>query len=148
MALLEIRGVDEIARAFRELPKTAAKKVIRQGVRAAARVALAQARTTVPVRTGALKRDLKVRAAPEKLRRRGIIALDVLMGEGDYKGRSFYGSFVEYGTIEQPPQRFMERALTASEGPARARAAAVIREGIPKEAARLAAKARAKAKGG
>jgi HK97 gp10 family phage protein len=131
MATFTIDGITEIRRAFRELPPTLAKKVIRQGMRTALKPVQAAAKALAPKDTGELARYIVVRAA--RARKRGVIALDVRVGEGDFKGEQFYAAFPEFGTSKQPAQHYMERAFLQERNRAKDIAIREISAGIDRE---------------
>lgn len=104
-----VTGDKEIDRKLRQLEAKLAKKVIRQALRPALKPTLALARELAPVgETGDTKKAIKIRAG---LRSRGRIKIVVMIGAGDFKGKTFYGSFPEFGTSRQKAQRFMIRAF-------------------------------------
>lgn len=92
---LQLQGFDEFQRRLRLLPKKVAGKAVRQALREGAKIIQAEAKARVPVRTGTLKKSIKVRAA--KGRKRGEAAIAVTTGQGDFVGDTFYGAFLEYG---------------------------------------------------
>lgn len=105
-----ILGVDPVKRALKLLPKRVAKKVIHQAMRPAMKEVAAKVKELVPVDTGLTRHSVKVRAA--KRSRKGF-GINVQIGEGDYKGQTFYAAFVEYGTVKMPAARFMLRSYLA-----------------------------------
>lgn len=130
-----ITGVKEIDRALAQLPPKVAKKVIRQAIRQALKPVAQRAKLLAPRgETGQLKRAIKVRAMP---RRRGRIGLEVRVGEGDFKGETFYAAFVEYGTSKMDKKPFMRPAFDQTKDEARNEAIRLIRAGIEREAAAL-----------
>jgi len=94
------------------LPAKLSRKLAGQAGRAAAKVLRAEIEKLVPVKSGALRGSLKVRAAKKrKDRMRGGV---VLTGKGFFKGQTYYGGMVEFGTRFQPEQSFMRKgALSA-----------------------------------
>jgi HK97 gp10 family phage protein len=134
MAAFTIRGVSEVDRALRELGPTIGRKVIRQAVRAGLRPMLATAKQMAPRQTGQVRRAIKLRAAAR--RRRGVIRLVIQIGSGDFKGKTFYGAFREYGTKRMEGAHFMERAFESGKDSARATTIREIRAGIEREASR------------
>lgn len=131
----EIRGIKELERAFKELPKRLANKVVRQAIRKALGPVKTQAMANAPRDTGFLASKIVVRAAAK--RRRGVISLEVRVGEGSFKGRAFYGAFLEYGTREIAGLHYMLRAYESQKDQARRTASAMIAEGLEREAAAL-----------
>ena len=90
-----LTGVKGIDRALKQLEPALAKKAIRQGMRAALRPVKQAVRMAAPVRTGATKKAVKIRAS--KSRKKGVIGINVQIGKGDYQGERFYASFQEFG---------------------------------------------------
>lgn len=105
------------------------KKLFRKAARAAARPILSDARKNAPSQhrryknrdklgrfkartkqgtSNALMKAIKLRAM--KRSRSGRIGVQVTIGDGLFVGKSFYGAFVELGTVHQKPQAFMRRA--------------------------------------
>ena len=101
---IKITGGAELERKLRELDTKVAGRIARQATRAGANAVLAEARRQSPVgrsrvlggeahKAGTLRDSLKVRSA----RNRGGVAYVVRTAAGDYRGQTFYGSFVEFG---------------------------------------------------
>lgn len=80
-----------------------------------------------PRRSGALVRAIKLKAAR---RSRTGLGLDVVIGDENFKGLTYYGAMVEFGTERQQAQHYMERAFKSTGEHARGAAIAMIREGI------------------
>ena len=96
---LNITGLDELLKALQSLPKEVARQAIRKPLREGAKIVLAEAKRNVPKgKTGNLKRSLKVRAGKRK---KGTISIRVVTSEGWFKGETYYGGFIEYGTGER-----------------------------------------------
>ena len=97
IAALTIKGSRELERKLMGLERKAAKKVVRQALRKGAKIVHAAARQEVPVRSGKLRKSLKVRRA--KKNRRGSYAVMVTTGQNEnmFTGETYYGAFVHYG---------------------------------------------------
>lgn len=142
---IRISGNKAIERACRELPARLAKKVIRQGLRAGAKVVQSDAQVHAPVDTGRTARAIKVRAG--KSRKKNVITMAVIIGKGDYQGGTFYGAFVNFGhktgkrgsanRREIPGKHFMDNALHDKAEQAQTAATTVINAGIEREASSL-----------
>lgn len=79
----------------RVIPTALRNKIIRQETRAAAKlVLLPAAKQTIPVRTGKLRKSIKIRAIKRSRVNSGVRL--ALSGEG-FTGDAFYGGFIEYG---------------------------------------------------
>lgn len=108
MIELELKGVAETVGKLLTFPKKQATKAIRKGLRAGAKVMTAAVKAATPVRSGALRRAIKTRAMK---RSRNKIGVRTTIGaEGFYKGKTFYGAFVEFGTKKMDARHFMEKA--------------------------------------
>lgn len=81
---------------------------------------------------GQLRDSLKVRAMKSKKGRIGVV---VQTREGDYKGDTFYGAFVEYGTSKMAAQPYMRPAFDTKAGEAERIIADELKAGIDKLAA-------------
>lgn len=127
-----VTGIPEIDRKLKTLVPRLQKKVIRQAMRKAMALVTEEARARVPVDTGELRKAIKTRAA--KRRRRGEIGVDTRVGEGDFKGETFYGGMVEFGTSKMPPRPFMAPAYDGKKDEARRIATDEILKGVEREA--------------
>ncbi len=89
-------GDDELNRRLDALGGTKAKEMIRKASRPALKPVLSQARATVPSRTGAYKRSLKIRSIARS--RAWVGSRVTTNGSGNlFKGKTFYGAFLEFG---------------------------------------------------
>lgn len=70
--------------------------------------AVAQAKKSGTHYPGQLRDSLKVRAMKSKKGRIGVV---VQTREGDYKGKTFYGAFIEYGTSKMAAKPYMRPAF-------------------------------------
>jgi HK97 gp10 family phage protein len=91
---MPIHFVDNIIGKLSELENKAANKVTRKALRAGAKVIQTQAQANAPVKSGLLKKSIKVRAGKS---RKGIISIIVGVGKKWFTGPSFYAAFVEFG---------------------------------------------------
>lgn len=123
-----VTGVKELDAILRDLEPKLARKYIRKGMRDGMKLVRDQARADAPVRSGTMRKAIKVRAG--RSRKRGRIAIEVRVGEGDFKGDTFYGAFVEYGTSRQKAQEFMLRAFRERGEAARREIIAAIVSGV------------------
>lgn len=96
------------------LPRLIARKCLRKALRPAAKLVQRRAKELAPRQTGALVRDIRVRALPRSTK---FIGVDVLMGKGvaDQQDVAYYSSFVEFGTKHQAPDQFMRIAAYKEE---------------------------------
>jgi HK97 gp10 family phage protein len=97
MAKLELKvtGLKEVEAALKTLPARVAKKVLRQAMRKGQKIVQAEVKALAPVRTGATRKAVKVRAGKRK---KDTVRINVQIGKGDYKGATYYAAFPEYGT--------------------------------------------------
>ena len=81
--VITIKGIDEIKKAFNELPRVIARKVVRQSIRAAMQIPKNEAQSQWPVQTGASRKSIRVRASrgPNGTSKANTIAIVVLVGK-------------------------------------------------------------------
>lgn len=119
---MKVQGLQEATQALRELDRKAQKRIVRKALRAGGKVIQDKARTEAPTRTGALKRNVKIRGGRAS---KGSVALNIGIGARDFTGKTFYGGFVQYGhRIGKralgskrklvPPNEFLTRAFDAT----------------------------------
>lgn len=132
MPTFVITGLDDIDRKLRTLEPRVAKKVLRQAMRKAMKRVQTMVKELAPERSGELKRAIKVRAA--RRTRKKQIRINVRIGKGDFKGDTYYGAMVEYGTKKQQGQHFMETAFKLAGARAREDAIEAITQGIEEQA--------------
>lgn len=149
MATFTIKMPDlgPLQKALKALPARLAKKVIRQALRAGAKVIRAEAVSRAPVDTGMTMKAIKVKAG--KRSRKPRLWVNTQVGEGDYKGETFYAAFLEYGhqtgkrgSNDRKPvtaRPFMRTAAEAAEQQAGAIVRAELAKGIEREAAGMKA---------
>lgn len=134
MATSVVKGVKEVQRAFLELEPKVARKVVRQALRKAVKPIQAAAKADAPVKSGKLKKAIKVRAMRRKKGRIGVLAI---IGKGDFQGETWYGSVQEFGARKRRRIRakhFMKKAYESKKAQAAAIAEAEIGPGIEREA--------------
>jgi HK97 gp10 family phage protein len=124
---VKVEGAKELERQLRELPGKVEQKILRQAVTAAAKPILDDARAQAPVKSGALRASLKVRAGK---RRKGSVNRQVVTKDGFFKGEQFYGAFQELGTKFIDAKEFMLKAFARNKNFAIALIRAHIRSGI------------------
>jgi len=91
---VKLKGAAETAERLRQLPKKLQKKMLRRGLKNAAKPILKSARTNVPVKSGALKKAIKVRAGK---RTKGQLSVVIGPSEKWFVGDYFYAGMVEFG---------------------------------------------------
>lgn len=99
-----IPGAEQVMERMRLAVVSKAKKGIRKGSRAGAKVVQARAKALAPKRSGLTQRSIKVRAlARSRVRMGASCTLHVAEG-------AFYAAFVDLGTRFTTGRRFMKRA--------------------------------------
>lgn len=111
----------DVKQALRRL-KTTAKKAIRKGTRAGAKIVQAKAKLLAPRGTGALAKTIKVRALPRS--KKWLGAMTRLLNDGEV----YYGGFVNYGTKRIKARRFLNAAADQTRASATSEALRVIEE--------------------
>jgi len=106
---LGLEGFEELARALEALPRRVGRAAMLRALRAGARPVVRAARTRVPVKTGALKKGIIVRAVRAE---RGSAEAAVKVGPARHL---FYGHIVEFGS--GPHKIAAKRARTLAIGP-------------------------------
>lgn len=134
VASLTITGTKQLERKLKQLEPKVAKKVIRQSLRAGAKIIHTAAKAEAPKRTGVLRKSLKVRAA--RRNRRGTYAVMVTSGEAGnmFTGKAFYGAFIHWGTKFITSNPFIKRVYAQKEQEARSVVLKSMAEGIEREA--------------
>lgn len=91
---LIITGNVRLTRMLNALASNKAREVHRKALRRAIKPVLEEARLRAPVRSGAFRKSLTVRATK---RSRKSIGVHVTQRRGMFKGKEFYGGFQEFG---------------------------------------------------
>lgn len=133
MIFYQLTGLEAIDRKLVTLPERIQGKVARQAVRAGAKEFHGPAKAAAPSRSGDLERSLKVRAG--KRSRRMAVSAQVVTEDGWFKGKTFYGGFVEYGTRKMPGLHFLKKTFDANVEKVKASTIQTIAEGVEREAA-------------
>lgn len=126
---LKITGVEEVRSLLKNYRGKKAPAAIRKASRDACKLIAAKARQLVPEversdgTKGQWRRAIKVRA----IGRRGWIGAKVIVGEGDFKGDTFYASIAEWGSVKAAATHYMQRAAEESKGAAMGMALATLR---------------------
>lgn len=88
--VVEVRGLAELERALQTLPEKLERNVMRGALRAGGKVFLLEARRRVPVRTGELRKSLRI--SVRKVR--GMLTAFIKAGNK----KAWYPHLVEFGT--------------------------------------------------
>lgn len=132
-ATVELDGLDQALRSVREMGRRAGGKVLRTAARDGAKVIKRQVAEMVPMKTGKLKRTLRVRKFRTK--QRNTVVIGVMTGKrvklGIKEGaKYYYPAAVEYGTKYRQARPFMRPALRRSDAQARRVFARTLWQGI------------------
>lgn len=124
-------GVAKFDRPLKQLETRLQRKVIRQALRAGARVILPEAKANAPVgETGNLKDSIRVWALKRSRRRIGV---KVGSSTHAYKGDQFYGAFIEFGTSKMEPRPWLAPAIESKKGEAARVVDQTLEAGIKRE---------------
>jgi HK97 gp10 family phage protein len=98
---VELTGDKELDAYFKQLPTSVAKGGMRKATRQVAKFVREIAIGMAPEDTGALIASLKVRAAPRRKHKPWLVSTSVRVGGGLFTGDTFYGGFLELGTVDR-----------------------------------------------
>jgi HK97 gp10 family phage protein len=91
---IRVKGGEELTAALKQLEPRFAKKIVRQAIRTGLKPLLFSAKSHAPSATGAMRAAIKIKAIK---RVRNRFGLQVVIGEGNFVGKTFYGAFQEFG---------------------------------------------------
>lgn len=141
---IKITGIKETDNAIKELGKNLSKKIMRKSMREALKPVQQACKQNAPVDRGNLKKAIKIKAM--KKSRKGF-GVKVEIGEGDFKGDTFYGAFQEWGwktgkrgsenRHEIKGKGYMRKGFDETKESAKEDAIKKIKKGIEAEANRL-----------
>jgi HK97 gp10 family phage protein len=145
--IIKLEGVAELHALLKGMDAKLAKKIYRTALREGAKEIQAEAVRNAPVDTGLTRDAIKVKARKRSRKNKGSVGVLVTVGEGDYKGETFYASFVEFGHFQGsrklgdertfvPPDPFMRRAFDSEKENAAQMVVAALQVGIEREAAK------------
>lgn len=160
---IRVEGLNELLKSLESLPVKIERRVLSGGLRAGARVVANKAKSLVRVRSGSLRKSIRVSSIKPKNGKRGQLVAAVKAGGKRANVSVNYAGWVERGTkaheikakrgkalkigagfrrsVVHPgakPNPYLAPALRASAGQALDAMAAYIRERLPKEVAKLA----------
>lgn len=105
---VEIKGLKELTKQLKKLPKDLQRKELRAAALAGAGQVRDEARKMAPVKTGRVKEDIRARYKP----RQGPADMIYMVGVVDRKKHTAYWwRFNEFGTKHQPARPFMRPAF-------------------------------------
>jgi HK97 gp10 family phage protein len=136
-----IVGIGEAEKKLRDLSRKVENRIVRKGLRAGAKVFKTAAQGEAPVRSGTIRRRIKVRAGKRK---KGSISITVGVNAKDFVGEAFYAGFLLYGWRSgprrlgdarklNPANNFLKRAFDGSQSRATDTALQTISAGIDAE---------------
>lgn len=106
---IRISGAEQITKALLEMEKKVARKTVRVAGKKGAEIIKAAAIEEAPVDSGDLIASIKIKTRIRK----GVFTANVQVGEGAFKGDTFYAGFIQYGAPGRnlEPNPFMDRAF-------------------------------------
>ena len=122
--IYSIDGLKELQNALLDLEPKVARKYATKSLREAMKLILEEARSRCPVKSGATKKALRIRAGRNK---KGYRSVTVVIGNKWFTGEEFYAAFVLFGhrqgsrklgnaRKEIPANPWLEQAAIAKEG--------------------------------
>lgn len=111
---------EHLTKQLNNLPYSLAKKIMRKAARKAAKPLLDAARSFAPVKTGKLRKGIKIRAIKRK-RSSLVVGVKVQTPTREELGipedaAHYYPAVMEYGSANIPARSYMRNAKDASEG--------------------------------
>ena len=100
-ANIELTGDRQLDAYLKSLPANVTKGGMRKATRQVAKFVWQLAKGYAPERTGALVASLKVRATPRRRGKPWLVSTSVRTGKSLFSGDTYYGGFLEYGTVER-----------------------------------------------
>lgn len=94
MTTVKVNGLREAQEKLKEIGDKTAKRFVKQSLRKSAKPTLTMAKANAPVRSGLVRRSLRVVAGRS---RKTLLQVRIVMGLKNYVGKSYYGAFVEEG---------------------------------------------------
>lgn len=113
---VSVEGAEEVLRELEARGKKIASKGLRKALREGGRPFLAAAKANVPVRTGALKKSLRLRAGRRSRKWISFVVTTSKESKGNlFVGKQYYAGFVEFGAPRRgiKPSGFLRRAFEA-----------------------------------
>ena len=130
-----VEGLDSLLRKFAAANgKTKTKAVLRKAVRAGGKVSATGIKNRAPVKTGALKKSVKVKARKRSRKNGDSVGVIVTTGQTEnlFKGKTFYGAFHEFGTSKTPALGWMRAGFDDTKDDAAKTTGDVVRKEIEK----------------
>ena len=105
----KVEGAEELEKAMKVLPIAVARYVTGFGCAAGCRVIAKNLRRTVPVKTGALKKSIKVVRINDYIKGKKIPQGAAIVRMGGVGAR--HAHLIEWGTVKQPAQNVVRKAM-------------------------------------
>ena len=125
MADIELTGVDEILNKLQQMG-TNISRLENKALKNAAEPVLQDAKANVPVRTGKLKKGLKITNVKKK---EGVKYILVGVDRGD-NSEIFYEKFIEFGTSKMSARPFLQPAYEKNKDNIQKTIANTLKEGL------------------
>jgi len=125
VANIELTGVDEIINKLQQIGSNVGR-LENKALKNAAEPVLEDAKANVPVRTGKLKKALKITNVKKK---EGVKYILVGVDKGD-NSEIFYGKFVEFGTSKRTAHPFLQPAYEKNKDDIKRIIAQTLKEGL------------------
>ncbi|WP_411679850.1 HK97-gp10 family putative phage morphogenesis protein [Clostridium thailandense] len=125
MASIELTGVDEILNKLQQMGANVGR-LENKALKNAAEPVLEDAKANVPVRTGKLKKGLKITNVKKK---DGMKYILVGVDRGD-NSEVFYGKFIEFGTSKMTARPFLQPAYEKNKNKIQKAIAETLKEGL------------------
>ena len=129
-----IAGASELEKVLTELPKNIAANAVFTALTSGAKIIAEEAKSRVPIRSGALRDSITVKRANSRERARGNA--DVVIGFKSPASRRAH--LVEYGTRKMAAHPFMRPAIDAKAAESIDKIGKTLGEQIEKRAIKLA----------
>ena len=109
---VHVKGLAELGRALQRFDEKMRKRLVRGALRAGARIIELRAESIVPVKSGKLKRSIRI-----STKQRGTLVIaSVKAGATGKKGDAFYGHMVERGTRPHSLRPKLRKAIRFADG--------------------------------
>lgn len=125
MASIELEGVDEILNKLQSIGANVGR-LENKALKNAAEPVLEDAKRNVPIKTGKLKKGLKITNVKRK---EGAKYILVGVDRGD-NSEIFYGKFIEFGTSKMPAKPFLQPAYEKNKDNIKRTIAETLKEGL------------------
>lgn len=116
---ISVLGDRALERQLEALTRRLQRKLTRQALKPAMRIVERRSKQLVPVKTGLLKKNIKVRPMKRSRSRMGyLVTSGGMTRKGkmtDFTGAAYYGGFVEFGTVKMKGRSFLKRAAEQEE---------------------------------